>query len=118
MASFQTTATRKHKEALLENRKEQQKRLQSVVDDLDTQVFGMIREIRSLTNAEELSDTQKITKIRELLDHQPTDFEDLKADLEEATGQDRSWFEMRESHSLKLQTGSVRIPLKVATQTT
>jgi TnpA family transposase len=103
MASFQTTATRKHKEALLENRKKQQKRLQSVVDDLDTQVFGMIREIRSLTNAEELSDTQKITKIRELLDHPPTDLEHLKADLEEATGQDRSWFERLESHSLKQQ---------------
>ena len=103
MASFQTTATRKHKEALLENRKEQQKRLKSVVDDLDTQVFGMIREIRRLTNAQALSDTQKITKIRELLDHQPTDFEHLKADLEEATEQDKSWFEMLESHSLRLQ---------------
>jgi TnpA family transposase len=103
MASFQTAAVREHKERLLENRKGQQERLKSVVGDLDAEVFGLIREIRDLTDAGSLSDTQKITKIRELLDRGQTGaFERLKADLEE-TGQDRSWFDVLESHSLKLQ---------------
>jgi hypothetical protein len=103
MASFQTTAAREHKENLLENNKEQQKQLKAVVDDLDTSVFGLIREIRSLTNANELSDTEKIVKIRAILDLGKTvAFERLKADLE-ATRQDRSWFEVLESCSIKLQ---------------
>lgn len=103
MASFQTTVAREHKERLLEGRKDQQQQLKAVVDDLDVSVFGLIREIRSLTDADDLSDAQKITKIRALLDHGQTgSFESLKADLQ-ATGQDRSWSDVLESHSLKLQ---------------
>lgn len=42
-----------------------------MVDDLDASVFGVIREIRSLTDAEGLSDTQKVIEIRTLLDRGP-----------------------------------------------
>ncbi|HJN25955.1 MAG TPA: Tn3 family transposase [Rhodospirillales bacterium] len=103
MASFQTTTTREYKERLLENRKEQQEQIKTVVGDLDTSVFGLIREIRSLTDADGLSDTQKITQIRTLLDRGKTGaFDRLKVDLE-ATGQDRSWYDVLEASSLKLQ---------------
>lgn len=103
MASFQTTTAREHKEKLLETRKDQREQLKSVVDDLDTSVFGVIREIRSLTDADGLSDTQKVMEIRALLDRgQSSAFERLKADLHD-TVQDRSGFEVLESHSLKLQ---------------
>ena len=103
MAPFQSTAVRAHKEQLLANRKDQQAQLKTVIDDLDTSVFGLIREIRSLTDADGLSDTQKIIHIRALLDRGQTGtFDRLKADLE-ASGQDRSWFEVLEAHSLKLQ---------------
>ena len=103
MASFQAAADREHKERLLETRKDQQDQFRTVVEDLDTGVFGLLREIRSLTEDEGLSDTQKVAEIRALLERGQTgDFERLKAGLTE-TGQDRSWFEVLESHSLKLQ---------------
>ena len=47
MASFQATATREHNEFVLESRKRQQEHLKAVVDDLDTSVFGLIRDIHS-----------------------------------------------------------------------
>lgn len=103
MASFQSTTTREHKELLLENRKDQQGQLKAVIEDLDVSIFGLIREIRSLTDAGNLSDAQKIMQIRALLNRgQSSSFERLKADLE-ATEQDRSWHEVLEARSLKLQ---------------
>jgi hypothetical protein len=103
MASFQTTAAREHKERLLDNRKDQQTQLRSVVDDLDASVFGLIREIRKLANADSLSDAQKVAAIQTLLDRGQTGaFERLKADLEIA-GQDRSWHDVLQAHSLRLQ---------------
>ena len=103
MASFQTTATREHNEHLLENRKAQQKHLKAVVDDLDTSVFGLIRNIRDVTEADTLSDAQKIIDIRTLLDHGKTGaFDRLKNDLA-AIEQDQSWFEVLEARSLRLQ---------------
>lgn len=103
MASFQTTAAREHKERLLENRKDQQEHLKAVVDHLDASVFGLIREIRSLTDADGLSDAQKITEIRTLLNRGQTGaFERLKADLHD-TAQDESGYDVLETHSLRLQ---------------
>ena len=68
MASFQAKATRKHNERLLEGRKKQQDQLKAVVNDLDVSVFGVLRDIRSVTEANEMSDTQKVEAIRSLLD--------------------------------------------------
>ncbi|MGI9417576.1 MAG: Tn3 family transposase, partial [Geminicoccaceae bacterium] len=103
MASFQTTVSRDHKDRLLENRKGQQQRLKAAVDDLDTEVFGLIREVRRLASAEDLSDTQKITAIRGVLEGERTGtFERLKAGLYDA-GQDRGWHDVLEAHSLRLQ---------------
>jgi TnpA family transposase len=103
MASFQTTASREHKEKLLENRKDQHQRLKAVVHDLDTEVFGLIQEIRRLTAADDLSDTQKVAAIRGVLEGERTDaFERLKAGLHDA-GSDRSWHDVLEAHSLRLQ---------------
>ena len=103
MASFQTAAEREHKERLLETRKDQQDQLKAVVDGLDTGVFGLVREIRSVTEDDDLTDAEKVARIRALLERgQTVAFERLKADLTEA-GQDRSWSEVLEARSLKLQ---------------
>ena len=103
MASFQTTANRMHNERLLDQRKAQQKQLKVVVDDLDSSVFGLIRDIRNVADAECLSDTQKVIDIRALLDRGESGaFEQLKDDLA-ATGQDQSWFDILEAQSLRLQ---------------
>ncbi len=103
MASFQTAADRGRRERLPETRKDRQDRIRSVVDGLDTGAFGLIREIRSLTEDDGLPDSLKAARIRALPERGRTvAFERLKADMSE-TGQDRSWSEVLESHSLKLQ---------------
>ena len=103
MASFQTTAVREHKERLLDQRREQQDQIKSVVDDLDAMVFGLIREIRGVAEAGCLSDAQKIIAIQALLDRRPTGaLERLKTNLDEA-GQDRTWHAVLEARSFRLQ---------------
>ncbi len=103
MKAFQTAASREHKEMLLEKRKEHDKRLKAEVEKADKSVSGLVRNIRSLTDSDALSDTQKVIKIREVLDRRKTGiFDPLKADLQNP-GSDQSWYEVLEGHSLKLQ---------------
>lgn len=103
MASFQATAVREYKERLLGNRKAQQEQFQSLARELDASVSGLIRDIRSLTDDNGLSDSQKVAAIRAVLDRGETaTLKRLKADLETA-GQDRSWHDLLEAHSLRVQ---------------
>lgn len=103
MASFQAKATRDHNDRLLENRAAQQKQIKSVINDLDTSVFGILRDIRGVTEADGMSDTQKVSTIRALLDKgRSSAFEQLKDDLS-ATTRDESWFDVLEAGSLRLQ---------------
>lgn len=103
MASFRTKVIRQHRETLLDNRKEQQQKLRTVVNELDTSVLGLLRDIRIVTNEDELSDAEKVDKIQEILSLEQTHaFEELKADLE-ADEKGSSWFDVLESGSLKLQ---------------
>ncbi|MDA0813878.1 MAG: Tn3 family transposase, partial [Verrucomicrobia bacterium] len=103
MASFQTAVSRDHKERVWEGRKDQQQQIKAAVHDLDTEVFGLIREIRRLASADDMSDTQKVCAIRGALEGERTDsFERLKAGLDDI-GQDRGWHNVLEAHSLRLQ---------------
>ena len=103
MASFHAKATRDHNDRLLETRAAQQKQIRAVIDDLDTSVFGLLRDIRGVTEADGISDTQKVSTIRALLDRsRASAFERLKDDLS-ATARDESWFDVLEAGSLRLQ---------------
>ncbi len=103
MVTFQNTAIREHKEYFFEQRKVQNQQLKTVVDELDTSVFGLLREIRSLAGDTSLSDTDKIMQINTLLDRVKTEsFEQLKAGLQQA-GQSTVWHDILERHSVKLQ---------------
>lgn len=103
MATFQTTATREHKDHLFEQRKVQNQRLKTVVEELDTTIFSLLREIRHLTGDGALSDTQKVEQIRTLLDQGKTEsFEQLKDGLKQA-GQAQGWYGILEKQSLRLQ---------------
>ncbi|MFV0475396.1 MAG: Tn3 family transposase [Pikeienuella sp.] len=103
MASFHTTVSREHKEKLLENRKDQHRRLKTAVHDLDREISGLIREIRRLALAGDLSDSQKVAAIRGVLEGERTGALDrLKAGLDD-TGPDRDWHDVLEAHSLRLQ---------------
>ena len=103
MAAFQARANRQHNDQLLEKRATQQEQLKTVVDDLDKSVFGLLRDIRGVTEADGMSDAQKVDAIRLLLDKGRSGaFERLKDDLA-ATGRDDSWFDVLEAGSLRLQ---------------
>ena len=103
MATFQTTATRDHKDLLFEQRKTQNQQLKTVINELDTSVFSLLREIRNLTNNVDLSDAQKVTQIKTVLGQGKTEsFEQLKTDLQQA-GQSQIWPQILEKHSVRLQ---------------
>jgi len=103
MASFQTTTSREYKEKLLEDRKDHHQRLKTAVHDLDKEVSGLIEEIRRFACADDLSDTQKVAAIRGALEGERTEaLGRLKTELDEV-GPDRSWHDVLEAHSLRLQ---------------
>ncbi|MFT5115585.1 MAG: TnpA family transposase [Parasphingorhabdus sp.] len=88
---------------MFEYRKAQNQQLKAVVDEMDTAVFGLIREIRSLTDNASLSDTLKVAQIRALLEQGKTEsFEQLKTGLQQA-GQAQAWYDILEKHSVRLQ---------------
>ena len=104
MATFQTRASREHKDYLFEQRKIHNQQLKTVIDELDISVFNLIREIHSLTDNISLSAVQKVDQIRALLDQGKTEsFEQLKDSLEQA-GQSQIGHRILEKHSLRLQS--------------
>ena len=103
MASFQTTATRQHKDSLFEQRKEQTAQLRSVVDRLDQSVFGFRDDVSSLANNANLTDSQKVSQIKALLAKTSLpNFDQLKAELAD-NQDDQQWFDLLERQSLRLQ---------------
>ncbi len=103
MASFKSAATREYQEKLVQDRKEQQRRIEIIVDDLEVSVFGVLRGIDSVMEAANLSDAEKVTATKMLLDQRKTrDFDQLKDDLEN-TANDASWNDILEARSLRLQ---------------
>ena len=103
MASFKSAAAREYQEALAQKRTDQQRQIGIVFEGLETSVFGVLRDIRSVISAANLSDTEKVATTQALLDQGKTDaFERLKDDLA-ATASDAGWHEILEARSLKLQ---------------
>jgi len=103
MASFKSAAAREYQETLLQERKDQQRRIGIVVDGLEVSVFGVLRGIRSVMAAANLSDAEKVTAATALLDQgQTEDFDQLKDDLA-ATAKNASWYDILEARSVRLQ---------------
>ena len=103
MVTFQNTVTRAHKEHLFEQRKVHNQQLKRVVDELDSSVFGLLRDMRSLIGDAVLSDTEKVIQMKTLLDRGKTKpFEQLKEGLQQA-GQSEVWHEILGQHSVRLQ---------------
>lgn len=55
MASFRSAAARDYQETLVQERKDQQGQTEIVFDGLETSVFGVLRDIRSVMSAANLS---------------------------------------------------------------
>lgn len=103
MAGFKSAATREHQEKLVQDRQDQQRRIEIIVDGLEVSVFGVLRGIDSVMEAANLSDTEKVTATKALLDQRKTrDFDQLKDDLEN-TAKDAGWNDILEVRSLRLQ---------------
>ncbi|MCJ8335762.1 MAG: Tn3 family transposase [Epibacterium sp.] len=103
MASFKSAAAREYQETLVQERKDQQRQIGIVVEGLETTVFGVLRDIRSVMAAANLSDAEKVTATQALLDQGKTDdFDQLIDDLA-ATANEASWHDILEARSVKLQ---------------
>lgn len=103
MASFKSAAARVYQETLMQERKDQQRQIGIVVEGLETSVFGVLRDIRSVMAAANLSDAEKVTAIQTLLEQSRTDdFDRLKDDLA-ATAREARWHDILEARSVKLQ---------------
>lgn len=103
MASFKSAAAREYQETLVQERKDQQRQIGIVVEGLETSVFGVLRDIRSVMAAANLSDVEKVTATQALLDQGRTDdFDQLKDDLA-ATALEAGWHDILEARSVKLQ---------------
>ena len=104
MATFQTRASREHKDYLFEQRKAHNQQLKTVINELDTSVFNLTREIHILTDNIYLSAAQKVDQIRALLDQGKTEsFEQLKDGLKQVE-QPQIGHPIMEKHSLRLQS--------------
>ena len=80
--SFETAAARDHKDQVFERRKTEDTRIDNLLDAIDTEVFGALREIRSLVEDERLSDAQKLGRIKVVLAHdREREFAALRADI-------------------------------------
>jgi TnpA family transposase len=103
MASFKSATAREYQEALVQKRTDQQRQIGIVVEGLETSVFGVLRDIRSVISAANLSDSEKVTTTQALLDQGKTDdFDRLKDDLA-ATATEAGWHDILEARSVKLQ---------------
>jgi len=103
MASFTSASKREYQETLAQNRKDQQRQIASVVDKLDVSVFGVLRSIQGVMATSNLSDSEKIKAIEELLKPSETeDFDRLRDDLT-ATASESGWYDILEARSVRLQ---------------
>ena len=103
MASFKSAAARDYQETLVQERKDQQRQIGIVVDGLEISVFGVLRDIRSVMAAANLSDAEKVMATQTLLGQSKTDdFDQLKDDLA-VTASGAGWHDILEALSVKLQ---------------
>ena len=106
--SFQNSAHRDHKDWCYEQRKNQQKSIKELVASLDKNVFGILQDIRNITQDNEVDDSGKIEKICSLLaphnenfSQEEQQWHSLKQRMEEVN-EDR-YYDILENRSLRLQ---------------
>ncbi|MCP4283210.1 MAG: transposase, partial [Gammaproteobacteria bacterium] len=101
--SFQNTASREHKEQIFTQRKEANAKTLGLLDRLDADVLGLIRQVRQLADNEDLSDREKVKQIRSLVSASPeAAINAIRDDLMQSQF-DSSYYDSLESRSLRLQ---------------
>ena len=101
--SFQNTVSREHKERIFTQRKEANEKTLSLLDRLDADVLGLIRQVRQLADDEGLSDREKVEQIRSLVSVSPEEtINDIRDDLTQSQS-DSPYYDSLEDRSLRLQ---------------
>lgn len=102
--SFDTAAARDHKDQVFERRQAEATRVGSLLDTLETEVFGALRDIRSLVDDTHLSSVEKLDRIRTVLDQdRESAFQTLRADIRRDAVDRDPYFQALERRSRRLQ---------------
>jgi hypothetical protein len=102
--SFETAAARDHKDQVFERRQSENTRMGALLDTLESEVFGALRDTRSLVENARLSPVEKIDRIQIVLDRdRESAFHDLRADIGRDAADRDPYFQTLESRSLRLQ---------------
>ena len=82
--TYQNSVQREYKDMCFDQRRNQTKSISTFLDTLDENVFALINQIRSVSQAEYISDSEKVKEICELLKEDKSDhFKQLKETFEE-----------------------------------
>ena len=103
MTAFQTTIANERKEKALEHQKLQQNQLQILIQNLETGVFSVMQEIRSIANDNILPDSEKVHRIKKAMNRAtPYNIENIREGFL-GLSDDSDLYDLQESKSLRLQ---------------
>ena len=103
--TFDNAALREHRDWCFEERKRHESATENLLNDLDTSVFQVLRQIRDAVADVLLSDKEKVERIGLLVRPEQTaeaKSQELRASLANDTADDH-YFDILESHSVRLQ---------------
>ncbi|MEM6933622.1 MAG: Tn3 family transposase [Pseudomonadota bacterium] len=102
--SFDTAAARDHKDQVFERRQMESARVETLLDTLEMEVFGALRDIRSLIDDARMSPIEKLERIRIVLDEdRDIAFQTLRADIRRDAAERDPYFQALEHRSRRLQ---------------
>ena len=103
MTAFQTTIVNECKEKALEQQDKQQNQLQILMQNLETGLFSIMQEIRTIANDNILSDSDKVCRIKKTLNSKtPYNIENIREDFLRFPD-NSALYDLQESKSLRLQ---------------
>ena len=109
LRSYQNSALREHKEQCYARRKQYNQSVQALLDYIDEHPLSTLDRIRGITEQAGLSDAQKVSRIRALLERKDGDSSEPTADLSElrkkveAELNQSDYWQVLESKSIRLQ---------------
>lgn len=103
MTAFQTMISNERKEKALEQQEIQQNQLQNLIQNLETGIFSVMQEIRSVANDNTLPDSEKVNRIKKVLNCEASrNIENIREDFL-GLSDISALYDLQESKSLRLQ---------------
>ncbi|MCI5108762.1 MAG: Tn3 family transposase, partial [Candidatus Pacebacteria bacterium] len=107
MRSYQNSSMREHRDSCYENRKQKDKTFKSSLKAFSNKIFNIFSEIYEIIEDTTLTDTDKVRRIKKLLGFPNAiaeESEQLENSLEQRSKDEKSYFDVLEDHSLRLQS--------------